>query len=64
MLQSSGDGNFPQYRDIVLGGALLVDGTHLLDGIISLDASASSTGTIDWYVLFEPLTPGAQIVAL
>ena len=35
----------------------------LTPGILSLNCAASTTGVIDWYVLYEPLAPGAKMIA-
>jgi len=33
----------------------------LTPGILSLNCAATTTGVIDWYVLYEPLAPGANM---
>ena len=33
----------------------------LTPGILSLNCAATTTGAIDWYVLYEPLAPGANM---
>lgn len=35
----------------------------LTPGTIALDCTASNTGVVDWYVEFEPMAPGALVVA-
>ena len=35
----------------------------LTPGVLSLNCAASTTGVINWYVLYEPLAPGANMVA-
>ena len=36
----------------------------LMPGVISLNCANTTTGDIDWYVLYEPLAPGASITAV
>lgn len=35
----------------------------LMPGTIALNCTASNTGVVDWYVEFEPMAPGALVVA-
>lgn len=35
----------------------------LMPGVLSLNCANTTTGDIDWYVLYEPLAPGATITA-
>lgn len=49
---------------VVVAAQLAGDGIVLAPGTISLSGAASNSGEVDWYIYFEPLAPGATIVAV
>lgn len=62
-----GAGYEPEFVDYTLGffksSIVSFSGAILMPGTISMSCSATTSGTISWYVEFFPLAPGARVVA-
>ena len=63
----TGEGYEPSFVDFTPGffksSIVSFSGAILMPGTISMSCSATTSGTISWYVEFLPLAPGAAVVA-